>query len=174
VDARRYEGAPAVVTGFMSTGVKVAVVVAFARVFLSAFEPFVGDWAPVVAALAILTMVLGTVVGVARRNLKRMLAYSSIAHGGYLLVAIVAANEVGKAAILFYLLAYSVTNLVAFGVIALLGTRERERDELPDYGVPAAVTGVGLAALAVATVAIFSLGILPTAFIDVEERLIGA
>jgi NADH-quinone oxidoreductase subunit N len=133
VDARRYEGAPAVVTGFMSTGVKVAVVVAFARVFLSAFEPFVGDWAPVVAALAILTMVLGTVVGVARRNLKRMLAYSSIAHGGYLLIGIIAANEIGKAAILFYLLVYGLTNLAAFGIVALLATKERPNDELKDY-----------------------------------------
>ena len=128
-----YEGAPAIVTGFMSTGVKVAAFAAFARVFLSAFEPFSTDWAPLVAVLAAATMILGTVVGVAQSNLKRMLAYSSIAHGGYLLVGLVAANQVGKAAILFYLLAYSVTNLAAFGVIALLGTRERDNDELRDY-----------------------------------------
>ena len=106
-----YEGAPAVVTGFMSTGVKAAAFAAFARVFLSAFEPFSGEWAPMVWLLAAATMILGTVVGVAQSNLKRMLAYSSIAHGGYLLVGLVAANQVGKAAILFYLLAYAVTNL---------------------------------------------------------------
>ncbi|MGH9255205.1 MAG: NADH-quinone oxidoreductase subunit N, partial [Vicinamibacterales bacterium] len=117
-----YEGAPAIVTGFMSTGVKVAAFAAFTRVFLSAFEPFVLDWAPLVAVLAAATMILGTVVGVAQSNLKRMLAYSSIAHGGYLLVGLVAANEVGKAAILFYLAAYAVTNLAAFGVIAMLGS----------------------------------------------------
>jgi NADH-quinone oxidoreductase subunit N len=70
---------------------------------------------------------------VAQTNLKRMLAYSSIAHGGYLLVGLVAANDVGKAAILFYLAAYAVTNLGAFGVIALLGTRERECDGLRDF-----------------------------------------
>ena len=128
-----YEGAPAVVTGFMSTGVKAAAFAAFARVFLSAFEPFKADWAPVVAVIAALTMILGTVVGVAQTNLKRMLAYSSIAHGGYLLVGLVAANDVGKAAILFYLLAYSVTNLAAFGAIALLGARDRANDELRDY-----------------------------------------
>src|SRR4029079_15725394 len=75
----------------------------------------------------------GTVVGVAQSNLKRMLAYSSIAHGGYLLVGLVAANQVGKAAMLFYLLSYAVTNLGAFGVIALLGSRERANDELRDY-----------------------------------------
>jgi NADH-quinone oxidoreductase subunit N len=97
-------------------------------------------------------------VGVAQRNLKRMLAYSSIAHGGYLLVAIVAANEVGKAAILFYLLAYSVTNLVAFGVIALLGTRERDNDELPHYA-GLWHTHPWLATLM--TVALLSLGGLP-------------
>src|SRR5687767_15988180 len=128
-----YEGAPAIVTGFMSTGVKVAAFAAFTRVFLSAFEPFSTDWAPLVAVLAAATMILGTVVGVAQSNLKRMLAYSSIAHGGYLLVGLVAANQAGKAAILFYLLAYSVTNLAAFGVIALLGSRERANDELRDY-----------------------------------------
>src|SRR5881628_314006 len=81
-----YEGAPAIVTGFMSTGVKAAAFAAFARVFLSAFEPFSADWVPLVWVLAAATMIVGTVVGVAQSNLKRMLAYSSIAHGGYLLV----------------------------------------------------------------------------------------
>jgi NADH-quinone oxidoreductase subunit N len=128
-----YEGAPAIVTGFMSTGVKAAAFAAFARVFLSAFEPFSGEWAPTIWWLAAATMILGTVVGVAQSNLKRMLAYSSIAHGGYLLVGLVAANQVGKAAILFYLLAYAVTNLAAFGVIALLGTKDAANDELRDY-----------------------------------------
>src|SRR4051812_39638570 len=128
-----YEGAPAIVTGFMSTAVKAAAFAAFARVFLQAFEPFSAEWAPIVWVIAAATMMLGTVVGVAQTNLKRMLAYSSIAHGGYLLVGLVAANEVGKAAILFYLAAYAITNLAAFGVIALLGTRDQANDELRDY-----------------------------------------
>src|ERR1043165_6756855 len=128
-----YEGAPAIVTGFMSTGVKAAAFAAFARVFLSAFEPFSADWAPVIWVIAAATMILGTVVGVAQSNLKRMLAYSSIAHGGYLLVGLVAANEVGKAAILFYLAAYAITNLAALGVIARLGARDKGNDELRDY-----------------------------------------
>lgn len=128
-----YEGAPAVVTGFMSTGVKAAAVAAFVRVFLSALEPMITDWAPVLWAIAAATMVLGTVVGVAQTSLKRMLAYSSIAHGGYILAGLVAGNDVGKAAILFYLAAYALTNLGAFGVIALLGTRERANDDLRDY-----------------------------------------
>jgi len=108
--------------------------------------------------LAAATMIVGTVVGVAQSNLKRMLAYSSIAHGGYLLVGLVAANQVGKAAILFYLLAYAVTNLAAFGVIALLGTRDRNNDELRDYA-GLWYTHPGLAALM--TVALLSLGGLP-------------
>src|SRR5687768_3719657 len=153
-----YEGAPAVVTGFMSTGVKAAAFAAFARVFLSTFEPFKGDWAPVVSVVAVATMVLGTVVGVAQTNLKRMLAYSSIAHGGYLLVGLVAANNVGKAAILFYLLAYSVTNLAAFGAIALLGARDKGNDELRDYaGLWHSHPGVA----ALMTVSLLSLGGLP-------------
>jgi NADH-quinone oxidoreductase subunit N len=128
-----YEGAPTVVTGFMSTGVKAAAFAAFARVFLSAFDPLRADWVPVLWGIAMLTMIVGTVVGVAQSNLKRMLAYSSIAHAGYLLVGLVAANEVGKAAILFYLLVYAVTNLGAFGIIALLSTADRPHEELNDF-----------------------------------------
>ena len=128
-----YEGAPAVVTGFMSTGVKAAAVAAFARVFLSALEPMINEWAPVLWAIAAATMIVGTVLGVAQTSLKRMLAYSSIAHGGYLLVGLVAGNDVGKAAILFYLAAYALTNVGAFGIIALLGSRERANDDLRDY-----------------------------------------
>ncbi len=153
-----YEGAPAIVTGFMSTAVKAAAFAAFARVFLSAFEPFSNEWAPVVWIIAAATMILGTVVGVAQTNLKRMLAYSSIAHGGYLLVGLVAANQVGKAAILFYLLAYAITNLAAFGVIALLGTRERPNDELRDY---AGLWQTHPALAALMTVSLLSLGGLP-------------
>ena len=153
-----YEGAPAVVTGFMSTGVKAAAFAAFARVFLSAFEPFSAAWTPLVWFLAAATMILGTVVGVAQSNLKRMLAYSSIAHGGYLLVGLVAANDVGKAAILFYLLAYAVTNLAAFGVIALLGSKDRANDELRDY---AGLWHSQPALAALMTVCLLSLGGLP-------------
>jgi NADH-quinone oxidoreductase subunit N len=153
-----YEGAPAIVTGFMSTAVKAAAFAAFARVFLSSFEPFSTQWAPVVWILSAATMILGTVVGVAQTNLKRMLAYSSIAHGGYLLVGLVAANQVGKAAILFYLLAYAITNLAAFGVIALLGTRDQPNDELRDY---AGLWQTQPALAALMTVSLLSLGGLP-------------
>ena len=153
-----YEGAPAIVTGFMSTGVKAAAFAAFARVFLSAFEPFSQQWVPIVWVLAAATMILGTVVGVAQSNLKRMLAYSSIAHGGYLLVGLVAANQIGKAAILFYLLAYAITNLAAFGVIAMLASRDDENQELRDY---AGLWHTHPALAALMTVCLLSLGGLP-------------
>jgi NADH-quinone oxidoreductase subunit N len=117
----------------MSTGVKAAAFAAFARVFLSAFEPLRGQWTDALQVIAIATMVVGTVVGVAQSNVKRMLAYSSIAHGGYLLVALISANDVGKGAILFYLLTYAVTNLGAFGVVGLLEQTDRAGDKISDY-----------------------------------------
>jgi NADH-quinone oxidoreductase subunit N len=128
-----YEAAPPAVTGFMSTGVKAAAFAAFARVFLSALEPLRVEWAPILWIVAAATMILGTVVGVAQSSVKRMLAYSSIAHAGYLLVALVSANDVGKGAMLFYLLAYGVANLGAFGVIAALDSAERPNDQVRDY-----------------------------------------
>ena len=115
-----YEGAPAAVTGFMSTGVKAAAFAAFFRVFLAAFEPLRGDWWAIVWAIAAATMILGTVVGVAQTSVKRMLAYSSIAHGGYLLVALVSANDFAKGAVLF-------------GVLALLDDGERANDRVRDF-----------------------------------------
>jgi len=128
-----YEAAPPAVTGFMSTGVKAAAFAAFARVFLSAFEPLKADWGVVLWIVAAATMIAGAVVGVAQTNVKRMLAYSSIAHGGYLLVALLAANDLGKGAVLFYLLTYAVTNIGAFGVISLLDSPDRPNDEVRDY-----------------------------------------
>jgi NADH-quinone oxidoreductase subunit N len=153
-----YQGAPTVVTGFMSTGVKAAAFAAFVRVFLTAFGAIKADWQPLLEIIAIATMVVGTVVGVAQSNVKRMLAYSSIAHGGYLLIGLISATSVGKAAVLFYLLSYAVTNLGAFGVVALLATKSNPHDEVRDF------TGLwyerpGLAALM--TVFLLSLGGFP-------------
>ena len=128
-----YEGAPPAVAGFMSTGVKAAAFAAFVRVFLSAFEPLRGTWSDGLWVIAAATMIVGTVVGVAQSNVKRMLAYSSIAHGGYLLIALLSANDVGKGAVLFYLLTYAITNIGAFGVIALLDNANRPNDQVADY-----------------------------------------
>jgi len=128
-----YEGAPTIVTAFMSTGVKAAAFAAFLRVFLSAFGPMQAQWIPVLSAIAVATMVLGSVMGVLQNNIKRMLAYSSIAHAGYLLLGIIAASTAGKSAVLFYLLTYAVANLGALGIVALLGTGEHPHDQLRDF-----------------------------------------
>ncbi len=128
-----YEGAPPSVTGFMSTGVKAAAFAAFVRVFVAALSGLVTQWAGVVWIVAIATMIVGSVVGVAQTSVKRMLAYSSIAHGGYLLVALVAANDIGRGAVLFYLLTYAITNLGAFGIIAVLESSELPNDRVRDY-----------------------------------------
>jgi NADH-quinone oxidoreductase subunit N len=128
-----YEGAPTIVTAFMSTGVKAAAFAAFVRVFLSPLEPLQAQWIPILSAIAAVTMILGTVVGVVQTNVKRMLAYSSIAHAGYLLLGIIAASDTGKAAVLFYLLTYAVSNLGALGIVALLGTAQNQHDQLRDF-----------------------------------------
>jgi NADH-quinone oxidoreductase subunit N len=153
-----YEGAPAVVAGFMSTAVKAAAFAAFVRVIGSAFGPLAASWMPVLWLVSAATMILGTVVAVVQTNLKRMLAYSSIAHAGYLLVGLVAGNSVGKAALLFYLLVYGLVNLGAFAVIALLGTRDEPHDGIGDY---AGLWNRQPALAAALTVFLLSLGGLP-------------
>jgi len=153
-----YQGAPTIVTAFMSTGVKAAAFAAFVRVFLSPLEPLQAQWMPVLSVIAAITMIAGSVIGVVQTNVKRMLAYSSIAHAGYLLLGIVAANSAGKAAILFYLLMYAVTNLGALGIVALLGTPGHDHDELRDFA-GLSESRPGLAALM--TVFLLSLGGIP-------------
>jgi NADH-quinone oxidoreductase subunit N len=128
-----YEGAPPTVTAFMSAGVKAAAFAAFVRVFMSAFGSFQPQWAPILWVLAALSMILGVTAGVVQRKVRRMLAYSSIAHAGYLLMAMTSGNALGKGAVLFYLLTYSLTSLGAFGVTALVATRDRTNDDLADY-----------------------------------------
>jgi NADH-quinone oxidoreductase subunit N len=138
--------------------VKAAAFAAFVRVFLSAFEPLIDDWRVLVWGIAAATMIIGTVVGVAQANVKRMLAYSSIAHGGYLLVALVSANDVGKASVLFYLLVYAITNIGAFGVIALVDNADRPNDEVRDY---AGLSNDHPALAALMTIFLLSLGGFP-------------
>jgi NADH-quinone oxidoreductase subunit N len=115
-----YEGAPAPVTAFMSVGTKAAALIAFARIFVVVFFYVRGDWEPVVWAITVLTIVGGNVLALVQGNVKRMLAYSSIAHAGYLLIGVVVASAVGVSAILFYLLCYTFLNLGAFGVVSVL------------------------------------------------------
>ena len=128
-----YDGAPTPVTGFMSTAVKAAAFGALVRVLLEAFgtSDMHVVWAPVVWWLAAVTMVVGNLIALAQRSLKRMLAYSSIAHAGYLLTALVAGTTAGAAAFLFYLLFYTLMTVGAFAILALKG-RGGERDVLID------------------------------------------
>ncbi len=128
-----YEGAPTPVTGFMATGVKAAAFAALLRVFFVALGPLQVDWTGIMWLFAFMTMTIGNVVALSQTNIKRMLAYSSIAHAGYLLVGFVAGSKLGQSAILFYLLSYAFTNLGAFGVIALLARKGGEYTELEDF-----------------------------------------
>jgi NADH-quinone oxidoreductase subunit N len=121
-----YEGAPTTVTALMSAGVKAAAFGALLRVFGTALPALADHWRPLVAVLAIVTMVVGNLAALAQDNLKRMLAYSSVAHAGYVLTALVAAPRLGGEAVLFYLVAYAAVNLGAFGVVAALCRGGRE------------------------------------------------
>jgi len=126
-----YEGAPTPVTAFISTASKA---VGFAVLFrimsvtvsMSAYLP------PLLAAISVLSMTLGNLAALAQRNIKRMLAYSSIAHAGYVLMAMVTVSELGTAAVVFYLLTYVVTNLAAFAVVIIFA-RVSGSDEIADY-----------------------------------------
>jgi len=156
-----YEGAPTSVTAFMSVGPKAAGFAAFLRVFLYSLSSLQTDWVWILWVLSVLTMTLGNVVAIAQRNIKRMLAYSSIAHAGYILVAMVAASELSTASILYYLLAYAFMNLGAFGVVILYGRRGEENILISDYSGMASKYPLLAAAMAIF---MFSLaGIPPTA-----------
>ena len=145
-----YEGAPTTVTALMSAGVKAAAFGAFLRVFLVPLGSLSGQWRPAVAVLAVVSMVIGNLGALAQTNLKRMLAYSSIAHAGYLLTAVVAAPRVAAEAVLFYLVAYAAVNLGGFGALAALANREgREPLSLDDLAGLAGRRPVLAAALAV-------------------------
>lgn len=128
-----YEGAPTPVTAYMSVAVKAAAFLAFLRVFTVAFNGVYDDWMTIAWWLAAITMVVANLVALQQTNVKRMLAYSSVAHGGYLLVAIVAANAEAGAGMLFYLLVYTLMNLGVFGVVMLVARQSETRLDLDDY-----------------------------------------
>jgi NADH-quinone oxidoreductase subunit N len=127
-----YQGAPTSVTALIATGSKAAAFAALLRVLLSALRPVQADWALLLWGLAVLSMTVGNVVAIAQQNVKRMLAYSSIAHVGYILVGVVAGGSLGNASVLFYLLVYTFTTAGAFGVILLLERNGREAVEVGD------------------------------------------
>jgi NADH-quinone oxidoreductase subunit N len=127
-----YDGAPAPVTAFMSVGTKAAALIAFARVFDVVLPSIKSNWEPVVWAIAILTIVGGNVLALVQSNVKRLLAYSSIAHAGYLLIGVVVGGTIGLAAILFYLLCYTFMNLGAFGMVSVLERADNSGSSLND------------------------------------------
>jgi NADH-quinone oxidoreductase subunit N len=161
-----YEGAPTIVTGFMGTGPKVAVFAAFMRVFASGFNVTIpgvglrlhGTWITALAVIAIITMTVGNLIAISQKNIKRLLAYSSIAHAGYALVGFVTGEF---ASVAFYMLAYSLMTFGAFAVIQLLARPGDQRTEIAEY------SGIGFESPALSfPLAIFLLslaGIPPTA-----------
>ena len=128
-----YEGAPSPVTAFMSGAVKAAAFAAFLRVFIVGFLGAYEAWFGILWWLAAITMVAANLIALVQTNVKRMLAYSSVAHAGYLLVAIAAANQTAAAGLLFYLLVYTVMNIGAFAVIIAVARQGEERLQIEDY-----------------------------------------
>ena len=128
-----YEGAPTPITAYMAAAVKAAAFAAFFRLWLEAFPSLLTTWHQSVWWLAALTMIVGNVVALAQRNIKRLLAYSSIAHAGYILVALVVGTRLGSSAFMFYLFAYTMATLGAFAVIVALGTRGEDRMGVDEY-----------------------------------------
>jgi len=152
-----YEGAPTPVTAFLSVASKSAGFAVLVRVFLIALDPGATQWSPLMTAMAAVTMTLGNFLALPQRNIKRLLAYSSIAHAGYAMLGIVALSKDGLAATMFYLLAYVFTNLAAFTVVILF-SRVAGSDEIADYaGLSRRSPGLALAML----VAFLSLGGMP-------------
>jgi NADH-quinone oxidoreductase subunit N len=113
-----YEGAPTPIAGFLSTASKAAGFVVLLRVLVTVFTPSATpEWNNMLAIISVLTMTIGNVLALAQKNIKRMLAFSSIAHAGYLLIGVVALSQLGITSVVFYLIAYIITNLAAFGIV---------------------------------------------------------
>ena len=128
-----YEGAPTSITAFMSVAPKAAAFAVLGRILLMGFPGFHADWGPLIAAIALLTMAVGNIVAIAQQSIKRMLAYSSIAHAGYGLLGILAGTSEGLSATMNYMLVYAFMNMGAFAVVILLAAKGQRRENLEDY-----------------------------------------
>jgi len=128
-----YEGAPTPITAFMSVGPKAAGFAILIRVLMVAFPATYGRWLGLVWLSAALTMIVGNCVALVQSNIKRMLAYSSIAHAGYILVGVATRNQEGVAAILFYTLAYALMNIGAFTIVALVSRKGDHKTHIDDF-----------------------------------------
>lgn len=127
-----YEGAPTPVTAFLSTASKAAGFAVLVRVMIAVFPSILPDWQTIIAVIAALSMTVGNAVALTQHNIKRMLAYSSIAHAGYALLGVAAASELGVLSVVYYFLVYAVTNLAAFGIVIIVWHKVRS-DEIEDY-----------------------------------------
>lgn len=160
-----YDGSPAPVAGFMAAGVKAASFAALLRVAWSGGPTFFEAWGPAISALAIVTMVFGNIVALAQTNLKRMLAYSAIAHAGYLLVGVLVsrpgAEDAAASGVLFYLLSYGLMNVGAFALVSLVSRRGSESADLRGFAGLARRNPVASAAMAICLLSLA--GIPPTA-----------
>ncbi len=160
-----YQGAPTPVTGFMAAATKTAAVIALMRVFYVGLGGLVDDWTVLLWVIAAVTMLLGSVLALTQTDVKRMLAYSSIAHAGFLLVGIVAADSQGTAAVLFYLLAYGIATVGAFAVVTLVRDAGGEATHLSQWA--------GLGRRSPLTASVFALFLLSFAGIPLTSGFIG-
>jgi NADH-quinone oxidoreductase subunit N len=152
-----YEGAPTPITAFVSTASKAAGFAVLVRVLLAAFPDVQAYWVPALSVLAVLTMTLGNLLALAQTNIKRLLAYSSIAHAGYVMIGLVSLSVFGVTSVVFYLAAYMVSNLAAFAVVILF-SRAAGSEEIKDYaGLSRRSPGLALVLL----VALLSLAGMP-------------
>ncbi len=128
-----YQGAPTPITGFLSAGPKAAAFAVFFRIFMTAFAPIANGWEPLVWISALLSMTIGNFAALMQANVKRLLAYSSIAHAGYVMVALTARSDVGTAAAMFYLAAYAFMNIGAFAVVSHLSGKGEKYQNVDDF-----------------------------------------
>jgi NADH-quinone oxidoreductase subunit N len=160
-----YQGAPTPITGFMAACTKVAAFGAILRIFYVGFADAQSLWQPIISVIAIITMIFGSVVAIAQRDVKRMLAYSSIAHAGFLLLGVISLSKEGLAASLFYLFSYGFTTIAAFGIISLVRDSTGEVSDLNRW--------VGLGKKSPLVAAVFSFLLLGFAGIPLTSGFIG-
>jgi NADH-quinone oxidoreductase subunit N len=128
-----YQGSPTPVTAFMAAGTKVAAFGALIRVLYVSFGPLRWDWRPVVWGIAILTMAIGAIVAITQRDVKRMLAYSAIAHAGFILVGVASTSTAGISSSMFYLVTYGFTTIAAFGIVTMVRSGDAEANDLSSW-----------------------------------------
>ena len=128
-----YEGSPSPTVAYMASGVKVAGFAGLIRVFVFGFSSYRADWQPIIYVMAVLTLLVGSILAVSQTNVKRMLAYSSISHAGFILVGVQAASEVGVEAAIFYLATYTFTVAGSFGVVTIVGRKGDNAHDISDY-----------------------------------------